>query len=172
VHRLQAEGRAALARLRGRAPFFAIAATVVVIDQITKLVIVSTIREGDHVRVFDDWLVISHIRNSGAAFGTLRGFGGVLAMVALAGVVAFAVVVWRRPSTVVGIAAGLVAGGAMGNLTDRIVRGTVVDFVDFRFWPAFNAADAAITIGAILLVWFGPRRSEAEPHIEPTDPSR
>jgi len=169
---VQAEGRAALTRLRGRAPFFAIAAAVVAIDQITKLIVVSTVREGDHVRVFDDWLVISHIRNSGAAFGTLRGFGGVLAMVALAGVVAFAVVVWRRPTSVVGIAAGLVAGGAMGNLVDRIVRGTVVDFVAFRFWPAFNAADSAITIGAILLVWFGARRSEAEPHGEPTDSSR
>jgi signal peptidase II len=125
------------------------------VDQVTKLAVVRTIAEGDHVRVFDDWLVISHIRNSGAAFGTLRGFGGVLALAAVAGVIVFAVVVWRRPSPMVGVAAALVAGGAMGNLADRIVRGTVVDFVDFRFWPAFNIADSAVTIGAILLVWFG-----------------
>jgi signal peptidase II len=118
---------------------------------------VRAIPEGDHLRVFDDWLVISHIRNSGAAFGTLRGFGGVLALAAIAGVAVFAFVVWRRPSPVVGMAAALVAGGAMGNLLDRIVRGTVVDFVDFRFWPAFNVADSAITVGALLLVLFGSR---------------
>jgi len=171
VHLVQAAGRAALNRLRGRAPFLAIASAVVVCDQITKLAIVRTIAEGSHISVFDDWLVLSHIRNSGAAFGTLRGFGGVLAMVALAGIAAFAIVVWRRPTTVVGIAAGLVAGGAMGNLVDRIARGTVVDFVDFRYWPAFNVADSAITIGAVLLVWFGQRRSKAEPQTSRRDAS-
>jgi signal peptidase II len=161
---MQAEGRAAVTPPSGgasgsryRARFFAIAAAVVAADQVTKLLVVRSIPEGDHVRVFDDWLVISHIRNSGAAFGTLRGFGGVLALAAIAGVAVFAFVVWRRPSPVVGMAAALVAGGAMGNLLDRIVRGTVVDFVDFRFWPAFNVADTAITIGALLLVLFGSR---------------
>ena len=160
---MQAEGRTALARLRARARFFAIAGAVVALDQITKLLIVRNIAEGDHVRLIGNFLVLSHIRNSGAAFGTLRGFGGVLAMIALAGVGIFAVVAWRQSSPIVGIAAGLVAGGAMGNLVDRIIRGTVVDFVDFRFWPAFNVADSAITIGAVLLVWFGTRRSEVEP---------
>ena len=146
---MQTERRAALGQ---RARFFAIAVLVVAADQITKLVIVRNVVQGDHIRVLGSWLVISHIRNSGAAFGTLRGFGGVLAMIALAGVGVFAVVLWRQPRTVVGVAAGLVAGGALGNLVDRIVRGTVVDFIDFRFWPAFNVADAAITIGVILLV--------------------
>jgi len=157
---VQAEGRAALVRLRGRARFFAIAAAVVAADQLTKLIVVRTIPEGGHVRVLGNFLVISHIRNSGAAFGTLRGFGGVLAMIALVGVGIFAVVAWRQPTTIVGIAAGLVAGGAAGNLVDRIARGTVVDFVDFRFWPAFNVADSAITVGAVLLVWFGTRSAD------------
>ena len=159
---MQAQGRAAVARAR----FFLVAATVVAVDQVTKLAVVRTIAEGDHVRLVDNWLLLSHIRNSGAAFGTLPGFGGVLALAAVAGIVIFAVVVWRRPSPLIGVAAALVAGGAMGNLTDRIFRGTVVDFIDFRFWPAFNAADTAITIGAILLVWFGldqPRKRVADP---------
>jgi len=151
---MQAQGRASV----GRARFFLVAAVVVAVDQITKLAVVRTIAEGDRVRLVDGWLALSHVRNSGAAFGTLRGFGGLLALAALAGVVIFAVVVWRRPTPLVGLAAALVAGGATGNLTDRIFRGTVVDFVDFRFWPAFNAADTAITIGAILLVWFGLER--------------
>jgi signal peptidase II len=155
---MQAEGRAPVGRIR----FLAIAAGIVAVDQITKLAVVANIAEGDSVRVFDHWLFISHIRNSGAAFGTLRGFGGILALAAIAGVVVFAVVVWRRPTPAVGFAAALVAGGAMGNLLDRIFRGTVVDFVDFRYWPAFNAADSAITIGALLLVWFGSRQQTGE----------
>jgi signal peptidase II len=161
---VQAERRTAVtppSRSVSSLRFLAIAAAIVAADQVTKILVARAIPEGDHVRVFDNWLVISHIRNSGAAFGTLTGFGGVLALAALAGIVVFAVVVWRRPSPMVGVAAALVAGGAMGNLVDRIVRGTVVDFVDFRFWPAFNVADSAITIGALLLVWFGlerPRR--------------
>lgn len=153
---MQAPGRAAV---KSRAPFAAIAAAVVAIDQITKLVVVRTLREGDSIGVFDDWFRISHVRNSGAAFGTLRGFGGVLALVAVAGVVAFALVLWRRPSPLIGVAAGLIAGGAVGNLVDRVVRGTVVDFLDFRYWPAFNAADTAITIGALLLIVFGSRHT-------------
>jgi signal peptidase II len=56
------------------------------------------------------------------------------------------------------VAASLVAAGALGNLVDRIFRGTVVDFVDFRYWPAFNVADSAITIGALLLLWAGGKR--------------
>jgi signal peptidase II len=163
VHSVQAEGRTALAVRRSapsRARFFVIAAVVVAADQLTKLLIVRSIPEGDTVRLIDDVLVLSHIRNSGAAFGALRGFGGLLALAALCGIAVFAVVAWKRPIPVVGVAAALVAGGAMGNLLDRISRGTVVDFVDFRFWPAFNVADSAITIGAVLLVLFGARQAK------------
>lgn len=127
-------------------------------DQLTKLLIVRSIAEGDRIQLIGDVLVLSHVRNSGAAFGALRGFGGLLALAAAVGIAVFVAVVWRRPSAVVGVAAALVAGGAMGNLLDRIARGTVVDFIDFRYWPAFNVADSAITIGAILLVLFGVER--------------
>ena len=150
---MQTEGRTALA-----ARFFAIAAAVLAIDQLTKLAVVSSIAEGDHNRVLGDVLVIGHVRNSGAAFGMLRGFGGLLALAAVVGIVVFVVVVWRQPSTATAVSAALVAGGAAGNLTDRIVRGTVVDFIDFRFWPAFNVADTAITVGAIAIVLFAPRK--------------
>ncbi len=131
---------------------------VVAADQFTKLLVVRSIPEGDSVSLIGDVLALSHVRNSGAAFGTLRGFGGLLALAAVFGIAVFVVVAWRRPAPVVGIAASLVAGGAMGNLLDRIVRGTVVDFVDFRFWPAFNVADSAISIGAVLLIVFGARQ--------------
>lgn len=131
------------------------AAAVLAADQLTKLMVVSALSEGSSLRLVGEWLRISHVRNTGAAFGILPGFGGLLALAALIGVAVFAVIVLRRPPAVAGAGAALVLGGAVGNLADRIVRGSVVDFVDFRYWPAFNVADSAVTIGAILLVWFG-----------------
>jgi signal peptidase II len=139
---------------------------VVGFDQLTKSLVASSLREGESVRVIGEVLRITHIRNSGAAFGMLRGFGGLLALVALVGVIAFFAVVVQNPPPLTGVAAALVAAGAGGNLIDRLLRGpigrgTVVDFVDFRFWPAFNVADSAITIGAILIVWSEFARARA-----------
>lgn len=139
-------------------PWLALIALLIVgLDQLTKSVVASALTEGESVRLIGDVLRISHIRNSGAAFGMLRGFGGVFALAALVGVVAFAAILVRRPSTFTGVGAALVAAGALGNLTDRVFRGpigrgTVVDFVHLSFWPAFNLADSAITIGAVLLI--------------------
>ena len=134
-----------------------IAASLVGLDQLTKSIVAATLAEGESVRVIGDALRITHIRNSGAAFGMLRGFGGLFALAALVGVVAFAAILVRRPSTATGVAAALVAAGALGNLIDRIFRGplgrgTVVDFLHPSFWPAFNVADSAISIGAVLLI--------------------
>ena len=115
-------------------------------------------------------LRLSHIRNSGAAFGSLKGFGGLLVLAAMVGVVAFALVVVRHPEPATAIGAGLVAGGAAGNLIDRMFRpGGVVDFVDFRFWPAFNVADSAITVGAIVLLLTGFGMRSPQPSDGPAD---
>lgn len=141
----------------GRGKLGAVAAAVVGIDQFTKAIVASTLTEGESIRLIGETLRLSHIRNSGAAFGLLRGYGGLIALAALVGFIAFVGVVVRRPPALVGVAAALVAAGALGNLLDRLFRGppgrgTVVDFIDFRFWPAFNVADAAISVGAVLLV--------------------
>ena len=141
----------------GRGKLAAVAAAVVGLDQLTKAIVASTLAEGESIHLIGDFLRLSHFRNSGAAFGLLRGYGGVFALAALVGVVAFAGVVVRRPPPLVGFAAALVAAGALGNLLDRLFRGapgrgTVVDFIDFRYWPAFNVADSAISIGAVLLI--------------------
>jgi signal peptidase II len=124
----------------------------------TKSLVVATLEEGESIRILGDVLRLSHIRNSGAAFGLLRGYGGLFALAALVGVIAFIGVVVRSPPPLTGVAASLVSAGALGNLIDRLFRGpvgrgTVVDFVDLSFWPAFNVADSAITIGALLLMW-------------------
>lgn len=133
----------------------AIAIAVVVADQITKQIVVRSLAVGESVSVIQGVVSITHVRNSGAAFGLFRGLGGILALTAIAGFGVFAVILWRRPDFVTGISASLVAGGALGNLLDRFSRGTVVDFVDFGFWPAFNVADSAISVGALLLLAAG-----------------
>ncbi|MEX2537718.1 MAG: signal peptidase II [Actinomycetota bacterium] len=156
-----------------RSRLIALGAAVVALDQITKSLVVSGLREGESVRVIGDFLRLSHIRNSGAAFGALRGFSGLIALGALVGVIVFIAIVVKQPGLRTGIGAALVAAGATGNLVDRFVRGpigrgTVVDFVDFRFWPAFNVADSAITIGALILVWVGMTdRPRAKTHPGP-----
>jgi signal peptidase II len=144
----------------GRARLAAISLAVIGLDQFTKFLVVSSLREGESRPIIDDVLRLSHIRNSGAAFGAFRGFSGLLALAAVVGLVVIVGLIVRRPSPITGIGAALVAAGALGNLLDRLFRGplgrgTVVDFIDPRFWPAFNVADSAITIGALLIVFAG-----------------
>lgn len=100
---------------------------------------------------------ITHIHNSGAAFGLFQGYPFALAIVSSVGaalLLTYALVVYRRypfldnlPNRV---AIGLILGGTVGNLIDRLRLGYVIDFIAFNFWPAFNVADSAVTVGAIL----------------------
>ena len=144
----------ARSRRRTRVRALILAAGVIALDHVTKFAVVRTLAEGESRPVLGDILRLSHFRNPGAAFGMLRGFGGMLALAAIVGFVIFAAMVVREPDPLTAMAAGLVAGGAAGNLIDRLLRpGGVVDFIDFRFWPAFNVADSAISIGAVLFLW-------------------
>jgi signal peptidase II len=130
---------------------------VVGFDQVTKWLVVRSLHIGESANVIGDFLRITHVRNPGAAFGMLKGYGGLFALAGLAGVIIFAGLFFREPSKLTGFGAALVCAGALGNLLDRVFRGpvgrgTVVDFVDFRFWPSFNVADSAISIGAVILI--------------------
>jgi signal peptidase II len=142
-----------------------VAAAVIVADQLTKLWAVRRLAHGAISVIGPVRLNLS--RNSGGAFGL---GSGVVPMVVLAAValVVVLVAVGRsvdRPS--MAVALGLVLGGALGNLADRIFRspglgrGSVVDFVDLRWWPVFNLADAAITCGCVALVLMSMRRAPA-----------
>ncbi len=145
-----------------------IAAGVVALDQATKAWALAALDEGP-IRLIDDFLRLALARNSGAAFGLLRGVGSWLALLAVIIIVTIFMglrVDLDRPST---IALGLILGGAIGNLIDRLFRGSgladglVVDFIDFNFWPTFNVADSAITVGALIIVWEGLRSFAATP---------
>lgn len=141
----------------------AIASVVVILDLISKIVIVATLTPGEPVRILGGLVYLSLIRNPGAAFSMATGMTWVLALIAI-GVVVFIIrMAPRLRSTPWAISLGLVLGGAIGNLIDRIFRspgflqGHVVDFVSVfgpnaEYFPVFNVADSAITIGGISLV--------------------
>jgi signal peptidase II len=158
---------------------FALVGTVVVVaDQATKHLVVSRMARGESIPLVADWLRITHVRNPGAAFGLFRGATGFLVLAALVGVAVFVFVIVRHPSPVTGTAAALVASGAFGNLADRAFRpwpfqGQVVDFIDLSFWPTFNVADIAISVGAGLLIITGftepGRDTDGDAHAEDRD---
>lgn len=145
---------------------FALAGGVVLIDRLTKTWLEASVAYGDTHSVIPGFFDIIHTRNRGMAFGLFADGGGVWRTVLLVGVaVAVLVLVagflWRLPRELPAgqrstrVALALILGGALGNVYDRIVQGSVTDFLDFYIggyhWPAFNAADSAITIGAALL---------------------
>ena len=137
---------------------FGVAAVVVAIDQLTKALVVSNIREGESRHVIGGVLSWTLQRNPGSAFGLFRHFPVVFTV--LAALITLAIVVRgpRARDRLTAVALGLVLGGALGNLVDRIARppgafrGRVIDFIDFHRWPVFNLADSAVVIGAALLL--------------------
>jgi signal peptidase II len=125
---------------------------VLALDQISKAVIRSTVDRSEQVEVFS-FLHLVNTRNDGIAFG---GLGGswlviVLVIVALVGIV----YVFSRNATrrLAWLPAGLLLGGALGNVIDRVFEGSVTDFIKFPHWPQFNVADIAVTLGVISLVF-------------------
>lgn len=133
--------------------FILLAATVLVLDQATKAVIRATLEPRERIDVFPGFQ-ISRVANEGIAFGLFPGrqaIVAVLTVVALCAIaIALAGLVARNATVAAG--AGLLVGGSLGNLIDRLTLGAVVDFIDFTRWPAFNVADCAITIGAVLII--------------------
>jgi signal peptidase II len=134
-----------------------VAAVVVAIDQLTKAWAVHTLATRDIDLV---WTLRLHLtRNRGAAFSLGFGSGGLIAILAI--VVVFVLMALGRnlDSRIGVVSLGLVLGGALGNLADRAFRdgsgllgGAVIDFIDLQWWPVFNVADIAVTIGGVLLV--------------------
>lgn len=134
-------------------------AAVVVADQLTKWWVVATL-PGSPIVLIEDFLQLRYLTNKGAAFSMLEGAGSIIALVAIAAIVFIVVVAGGLDIRREAVALGLVLGGAAGNLLDRVFRGEglldggVVDFIDFSFFPAFNVADSAITVGAALALLF------------------
>lgn len=141
----------------------ALCAVVVAADQAAKAAIEASLVTGEEVDVLGPLgLTLAH--NRGVAFGLAGGGGVPLVLFALAALAVIAYLFARDPARPgVWIAAGLLGGGAIGNLVDRIDSGSVTDYVDLSPWPPFNLADVAITAGVLLLVALYWRDLERRP---------
>ena len=146
----------------GYARAVATAGIVVALDQATKQIAVESLRRGESVNVFFG-LDFTNTRNTGVAFGALRGGGllvGLLIGLSLTILVVYFALHADRP--LLWLPVGMLLGGALGNLADRAREGAVIDFIDPIAWPAFNVADSCIVIGVLLLLWVaegGQRRT-------------
>ncbi len=141
----------------------AVAALVLAADQVAKAIVEAHVTLGEQIDVFGPLgLTLSH--NRGVAFG-LAGGGGTPLVLVTAIALGVVICLFSRNPTRPGmwIATGLLAGGAIGNLADRIRVGEVTDFIDLPPWPPFNLADVSITAGVILLVLIYLREAEREP---------
>lgn len=133
-----------------------VAALVTVgVDQLTKWIIRTSLAPQHSIPLLPGVLHLTYVHNTGAAFSLFRG--QVPALIVVSGLVAGWIgwELWRHPRHA-GLplySLGLILGGAIGNLIDRLRFGYVEDFIDLRVWPVFNVADSAITIGVTLLIW-------------------
>lgn len=143
--------------MEARRPLLALAGwagLVVALDRLSKVLVVRSLSPGQSVPVWPGVFHLTHVRNPGAAFGLTPGWEGLLVLLpaAVTLVVIWAVPALARQHPVAPLAGGLLVGGALGNLVDRVAGGLVTDFLDFRVWPVFNLADVFIVAGAGLLV--------------------
>lgn len=145
---------------------FTIAAMVIVLDQFTKLWVVREFLPFEHREVIPGLFDLVYLTNTGAAFGILAGQPTVFRQVFFVGVALAALVIlffsyrhFQKQGMIFVHAIGLIAGGALGNLIDRLRLNAVIDFLDFyvkgHHWPAFNVADSAITVGVGLFLLGG-----------------
>ena len=148
------------------------AALVLLADQATKAAIASALAVGEQVPVIGDLVMLWHVRNEGAAFSLFQG-GQIFFLVVT--VLAFAMLIYfqrafRGRGVALYVVLGLILGGTLGNLLDRVRLGYVTDFISVGIgtlrWPTWNVADASIVVGILALVVYlmllDPRRSEAQ----------
>ncbi|MFE9646546.1 signal peptidase II [Streptomyces sp. NPDC006365] len=148
-------------RPRGKrriAVLFTVAALAYALDLISKIIVVAKLEHHEPIEIIGDWLRFEAIRNAGAAFGFGEAFTVIFTVIATAVIVVIARLARKLYSLPWAIALGLLLGGALGNLTDRIFRspgvfeGAVVDFIAPKGFAVFNLADSAIVCGGILIV--------------------
>lgn len=167
----------ATARSRRVLALYGIAGLVLALDQLTKHLVVTNLAGRPPVDLIGEVVQFRYTTNSGGAFSLLTGaplFFGIMAIVIIGGIIYAS----RRaqPLSLL-VVLGLILGGALGNLTDRLLRGEgllrgeVVDFVKVGWWPVFNLADSCVVVGGILLAIF-LGRAESEPRPASADSDR
>ena len=137
----------------GRVLFVVVALAVFALDRISKAIVETQIPYGNEVVIIDRLIGITNVRNSGAAFGVAPAAATFFLLASIAVAIGLAIYVARNLGTAWNDSLlGLIMGGTLGNGYSRIVDGTVTDFIHVHFWPVFNLADSAISIGVALLI--------------------
>ena len=133
--------------------FYSIATVVFILDQVSKEVI------RQQLPLYGSWpeegfLRIVHGLNTGSAFGLFSGFTNLLIIASIVGIGVVLYYFQKQEISVIWyrLSIGLIVGGALGNLIDRLKDGAVVDFISVGWWPAFNVADSSISVGMVLLI--------------------
>ncbi len=146
------------------------ASMVIVADQLSKVWIRANLAFGESIPIAG-FFHMSHVRNTGAAFGLFQGYSPLLAVISIVGILFMLFLIFvmhHRIAFLSGILGrvtlGLLFGGMMGNLLDRLISGYVTDFIDFSVWPAFNIADSAIVVGVILFAYSLRSLASVEKH--------
>lgn len=130
----------------------AVLVVVLALDQLVKALVTSALERGEQRDLFLG-IELVNVRNSGVAFGRLQDAGALVAVVIALALVALLVYFARHGGRRwMWLPTGMLLGGALGNIADRLREGAVIDFVKLPHWPAFNVADSAITVGVVLLV--------------------
>lgn len=126
---------------------------VLSVDRLTKFLAIQNLKPLHSIPVIKGIFHFTLVQNTGAAFGILKGAGIFFVVISIAAIILIGLNLRNAKEKRYIIPLTLILSGATGNLIDRITLGYVVDFLDLRIWPVFNAADSAITIGAIILGW-------------------
>lgn len=133
---------------------FLIASAVIIIDRIVKFLVYNNLLEGRSIEIIPKAFYLTLVLNTGAAFGLLKDRNQFFIAASFIVIALVILYVWagRQKDLFVLSALGLILGGAVGNLIDRLIFGYIIDFLDFRIWPVFNIADSSITVGSVLLI--------------------
>ena len=131
-----------------------IALSVIILDQLTKFLVIKSMQLNDSIPIIKSIFHLTYIQNTGAAFGVLKGLNIFLMIfsIAVIGIILYYYKKIPEKDRLAQALTALILGGLAGNLIDRVRLGYVVDFLDFRIWPAFNVADSCITVGVIWLI--------------------
>jgi len=129
---------------------------IIILDQIIKNIILNNFYFGQSLAVINNIFHITYVQNTGAAFGILKNHSLFFIIITIVIISAIIFMLHKsfKGNIYLNIYFGLILGGAMGNLIDRIRLGYVVDYLDFRIWPVFNLADSFIVIGSIFIMFY------------------
>ena len=134
---------------------FSTALIIIILDQLTKFLIKQNFQLNQSIPVIKNILHLAYITNTGSAFGLFKGlnwFFVLFSIIVITAIFYYLKKAVKNNEKLMQFAVGLLIGGTIGNLIDRIAYGYVIDFIDFRIWPVFNVADSSVTISVIVLI--------------------